>query len=831
MAEDLVPQSSQPPAGTGLRRRSRRRVLLLLPLLAAANVLLASLMLSEEVVTAIADLGLSPLYAILLVNALALAALMPGWRRSARRRQAEAMFRSFAENSVVGVYIIQDGRFRFVNQKMAEMFGYQAQEMVAIPAMELVPESDRQTVEENVRRRLRGELSEVRYERQARRKDGSLFDVEVFGSLMTLDGSPVTIGIMLDISERKRLDLALRVLSACNRALVHATDEDALLNEVCRIVRDISGYPFVWVGLAEDDEEKTVRPAALAEVEAGALGSTISHVSWADTPRGGGVTGYAIRRGEVTVVKDMQTNAVLAPWRGFMVHHKIVSAMSLPLRSGSKVFGALTVYSHEASAFGPREVRIAEELADNLAYGIMALRAESTRREYALQLEYHARHDVLTGLANRALLHERLNQTIAYAARAGHPIWVVFIDLDRFKMVNDSLGHKAGDSALLTIAQRLEQAVRESDTVARLGGDEFVVVLPERMGEHLAGGVIQRVMEAVARPLQVDGHSFVLGCSAGVAVYPTDGADAETLIRNADIAMYRAKETGRNNFQFYTAAMNERLLERLRLETDLRAALAHEELVLHYQPQIDLRSGRVVGAEALLRWNHPTLGMVQPLRFISLAEETGLIVPIGAWVLRQACMQVKAWQDAGLGELRIGVNLSARQFVQRDLAQSVATILAETGLRPACLELELTESLVMSDIDRAIAILSELRALGVLLSLDDFGTGHSSLSYLKRLPIDTLKIDQSFVRDIAHENDDAAIVASIISLAQNLRRGVIAEGVETPEQLSFLCRQGCSQMQGYYFSKPVSAEAFERLLREESWLPEPWGAIEETFSI
>jgi diguanylate cyclase (GGDEF)-like protein/PAS domain S-box-containing protein len=729
-------------------------------------------------------------------------------------RQAESMFRGFAENSVVGVYIAQNGQFRFVNPKMAQMFAYGQEEMISsVGVYDLVEESERDVVEENIRRRLIGETNEVHYERRARRKDGSLFDVEVFGSSMKVDGESATIGIMLDISERKRLDQALRVLSACNVALVRANDETALLTEVCRIVREISGYPFVWVGYAEDGAGRRVRPAALAETEEGALSATLSHISWDDSATGRGVTGTAIRRGQVVVLRDMQTGAVHAPWREFMVRHGIVSAMSLPLKAGNRILGAMTMYSHEANAFRADEVRIAEELADNLAYGITALRAEAARRKYAQQLEYHAGHDILTGLPNRALLQDRLNQAIAYASRYSYPVWVLFLDLDHFKYVNDSLGHKAGDQVLKVIAARLQSAVREADTVARLGGDEFVMVLPERIDERLATGVVQRIMESIEQPLTAEGHEFFLGCSIGVAVYPGDGEDPETLVKNADIAMYRAKETGRNNFQFYTAAMNERLLERLRIESDLRNALERGEFVLHYQPQIDMHTGRTVGMEALIRWNHPTLGMLSPVRFIGQAEETGLIVPIGDWVLRTACAQAAAWREAGLGDLRIAVNLSARQFGQHDLTQSIATTLRETGLPPHLLELELTESLVMTDIDHAVALLGELKVLGILLALDDFGTGHSSLLYLKRLPIDTLKIDQSFVRDIAHVPDDAAIVVSIISLAHNLKRQVIAEGVETREQLDYLERHGCREMQGYYFSKPVPADEFEQLLR------------------
>lgn len=731
-------------------------------------------------------------------------------------QQAESMFRGFAENSVVGVYIVQDNAFRFVNPKMAQMFGYSVEEMTSsVQVYDLVADTDREIVEESIRKRLHGETSEVHYERKARRKDGSLFDIEVFGSLMKIDGRSATIGIMLDVSERKRLDRALRVLSACNQALVRATDETELLKEVCRIFRDISGFPFAWVGLAEDGPTRSVRPAAFAELEESALAATVAHVTWDNAPTGRGVTGTAIREGRVVVVHDMQTGALHAPWRAFMIRFGITSAMSLPLKAGNAILGALTLYSHEDNAFGPDEVRVAEELADNLAYGVAALRAETARRRYARQLEYNAGHDILTGLPNRSLLQDRLNQAIAYASRYCYGLWVLFVDLDRFKLVNDSLGHKAGDAVLGTIASRLGSAVRETDTVARLGGDEFVIILPERLDERLTTGVVERIMSAVAEPLVVDGHEFVLGCSIGVSVYPSDGEEPEILVKNADIAMYRAKETGRNNFQFYTAEMNERLLERLRIENDLRNALERGEFVLHYQPQIDQSTGKPVGMEALIRWQHPSRGMIPPLRFIELAEETGLIIPIGEWVLRTACTQAVAWQEAGLGRLRVGVNLSARQFAQHNLVQVVTDIVRETGIAPQLLHLELTESQVMTDVDRAISVLGELKALGVQLSLDDFGTGHSSLSYLKRLPIDVLKIDQSFVRDITRTSDDAAIVVSIISLARNLGRHVIAEGVETHDQMAYLMGNGCNEMQGYYFSKPVPADAFERLLRDD----------------
>jgi diguanylate cyclase (GGDEF)-like protein len=390
----------------------------------------------------------------------------------------------------------------------------------------------------------------------------------------------------------------------------------------------------------------------------------------------------------------------------------------------------------------------------------------------------------------------------------------MLIDLDRFKFVNDSMGHKAGDVLLMTVAARLRGALREADTVARLSGDEFVVILTQHQDESLSADIVQRLMDTVAAPVMLGGKEFCVTCSIGVAVYPTDGAPADSLIEHADIAMYRAKKRGRNNYQFYTPAMNEEAMERVRIETALRSALERNEFVLHYQPQVELATGAIVGMEALIRWQHPELGMVAPSRFIGVAEETGLIVPIGLWVLRAACAQNKAWQAAGLGKLRVAVNLSARQFGADNLVQDLRTVLEETGLPPACLDIELTESLFMSDTDQAVELLHSMKALGVNLSIDDFGTGYSSLSYLSRFPIDVLKIDRSFVNGVTRDAGNAAIVSSIIALAHNLKLAVIAEGVETAEQLDYLKRHGCDEMQGYYFSKPLDAADFEKLLLE-----------------
>ncbi|WP_071079478.1 putative bifunctional diguanylate cyclase/phosphodiesterase [Janthinobacterium lividum] len=441
----------------------------------------------------------------------------------------------------------------------------------------------------------------------------------------------------------------------------------------------------------------------------------------------------------------------------------------------------------------------------------------STVMRFEQELEFQSRHDILTGLANRLLLRERLEQAMAVTRRSGLPLWVVFIDLDRFKFVNDTLGHDAGDTVLKSVAERLRDATREVDTVARLGGDEFVLLLPQHGNGEPGAAILQRILDAVAQPLQLGEYEFFLSCCMGVAVYPDDGNDADTLIKHADIAMYRAKELGRGHWQFYASGMNAGTLERLGLESELRHALERGQFHLEYQPQLDLASGKVVGMEALLRWQHPQLGRIAPASFIGLAEEMGLIIPIGDWVLRTACAQARAWQLAGHGPLRLAVNLSARQFKQRNLLHAVAQALAETGLAAAHLELELTESMVMHDVEQATAIMANLKALGVQLSIDDFGTGYSSLAYLRHFPIDVLKIDKTFVSDITHD-DDAAIVRAIISLAHSLRLKVIAEGVETPQQLAFLRQHGCDQMQGYLFSRPLSVPAFEALLHEGSML-------------
>ena len=435
----------------------------------------------------------------------------------------------------------------------------------------------------------------------------------------------------------------------------------------------------------------------------------------------------------------------------------------------------------------------------------------TTAKRYEAELERHAHYDTLTGLANRALLADRIERATANAGDM--PVWTVLLDFDHFKLINDTLGRRAGDEALRLLAGRIKGAIRPADTAARVGGDDFVLVLVGCADERQAAARIQQVRDAVAEPIQLGGQRLVLNCSAGVAAFPADGLDADTLVKHAEIAMYRAKSGGRNGVQFYAPHMNAQAFDRLALESALRHALQDEQFELHFQPQVDLASGMVVGNEALIRWRHPLLGTVRPDRFIALAEETGLIVPIGAWVLQAACRQNRRWQRAGLGPLRIAVNLSARQFAEPDLVDTVARVLGETGLPPGSLEIELTESMMMADADAAIHTMECLKRMGVKLSIDDFGTGYSSLQYLKRLPVDVLKIDRSFVQDIVGNPDGAALVDAIISLAHGLRMQVIAEGVETIEQLDYLRGCGCDEVQGHVFSRPQPVERVEALLR------------------
>ncbi len=453
---------------------------------------------------------------------------------------------------------------------------------------------------------------------------------------------------------------------------------------------------------------------------------------------------------------------------------------------------------------------------------VIVFRDVSAARAMALQIVHSAEHDFLTGLPNRMLLNDRLSQAITLAPRHFKKVAVLFLDLDGFKHINDSLGHPTGDKLLQSIGKRLVECVRGSDTVSRQGGDEFVVLLSEVERSEDTAITARRMLQAVAEAHSIDQHDLHVTTSIGVSVYPDDGLDAETLIKNADTAMYQAKENGRQSYQFFKPAMNVRAVERQAIEESLRRALDRHEFAIHYQPKVNLKTGAITGAEALLRWTHPVRGPIPPAQFIPVAEDCGLILPIGRWVLREACQQARAWVDAGLPLATMAVNISAMEFRNDAFLQGVFSVLRDTGLAPGFLELELTESVLMKHAEATESILRTLRARGIQLAVDDFGTGYSSLSYLRKFPIDALKIDQSFVRQITTAPDQTTIVTAVISMGRSLKLRVVAEGVETQEELAFLQAHQCDEAQGYYFGRPMLAEQFARLLEtgiSESVLP------------
>ena len=445
-------------------------------------------------------------------------------------------------------------------------------------------------------------------------------------------------------------------------------------------------------------------------------------------------------------------------------------------------------------------------------HDVSAVHAMSQRMSHLTQ------HDVLTDLPNRFLLNDRLTQTIGLALRHGTRTAVLFLDLDRFKHINDTLNHKIGDYLLQDIALRLKSCVRDTDTVSRYGGDAFVTLLQEVSDSMDAARTAAQILKSITKPYSIEGHEIHISASIGISICPEDGEDAETILKHAEAAMYQAKSQGRNNYQFFTRHINERTLKRFALERNLRRAIAHEESVLYYQPKVRICDRRIIGAEALIRWNSGQDELMSPAQFIPIAEESGLIIPIGEWVLRKACEQARLWQDANYPPIPIAVNVSAMQFHEKHFLDLVARVLHDTGLQPKYLELELTESVTMQDLELTVSLLESLKQMGVNLSIDDFGTGYSSLSYLKRLPIDTLKIDRSFVQDIATDPDSAAIISAIISMAKSLKQKVIAEGVETQEQFEFLRSQGCDSIQGYYCSVPLAPKEFEEKILRASML-------------
>ncbi len=632
--------------------------------------------------------------------------------------------------------------------------------------------------------------------------------------------APRFIALIRDITARKineqklaRMTQLYAALSQCNQAIVRCRNKEELLPIICHDAVNFGGFKMAWIGELDATRECIVPVTSYGDGQEYLTDIVIS--TRTDDPAGQGPTGTALRTGEPVWCQDFQNDPRTAPWQKKGARFGWGASAALPLTCHGRVVGIFSLYSENTYAFDEAAQNLLIEMAMDISYALQRFADEKLQQESAALIEHLANYDPLTELPNRVLLRDRVHQAIATASRAGQSLALMFLDLDHFKNINDSLGHNIGDDLLRGVAARLLDEVREQDTVSRWGGDEFIIMLPDCTAEG-AARVAEKLLVKIAAPYQIAQHELNTTPSIGIALYPADGNDFESLAKAADAAMYRAKHEGRNTFRFFTSAMHTHSQRFLELESALRSALKRNEFFLHYQPQFALENGRLIGAEALVRWHHPTLGLIAPGEFIAIAELSGQILQLGAWVMQQAIRQAKAWQDEGLPMMSIAVNLSAAQFRQSHLVQQIKAMLDEAGLDARYLELELTESLAMEDPQAAIEVIDALHAAGIALSIDDFGTGYSSLAYLKRFRISKLKIDQSFVRDIASDPNDRAIVDAIITMAHSLGLTTIAEGVETAEQLAFLREHRCHEVQGYYFSKPLPADEFKAFVQAQN---------------
>ena len=673
-------------------------------------------------------------------------------------QRSEEKYRVIFDYAPVGIYqSTRDGTIVTANAALARMLGYDSAEELLTRNLDRDVYAEAGQRDELIRRfEPFGYANNV--ELQWRRKDGSPIWVQLNAhGIRSSHGTTYFEGFVYDVSERKRAEESVSAANA------------QLLKHSAAMTASMDG-----IGIIDDRLEFTYANDSLARL-----------FGFPDP-------------------QAMLGRSLCDLYEPHEQVRLITSVVPLVQQHG-RWRGEATGLRTDGTGF-PQEISLTAIAGDNSTVCVVR---DITERTYAEeQIKHLAYHDALTNLPNRLLFKDRLSVALSHANREGTSLAVLFLDLDRFKVINDSLGHNIGDQLLQAVATRVGACVRDSDTVARLGGDEFTILLPRLQRSQDVAPIAGKIIEAVRHPFHIEGREFYITTSIGISVYPEDGADAETLIKNADTAMYQAKELGRDNYQLFNATVNAKALQRIAVEHGLRRALANDELHVHYQPIVDLRSGSITGMEALLRWNHPQMGAVPPATFIPIAESTGGMVSIGAWALRQACRQARAWHDAGHRTMSLAVNLSVTQLQQSDLVDTVRRVLEETGFPARLLELEITESGAMHNPETSIRVLYELKKLGLRISLDDFGTGHSSLSYLKRFPVDTLKIDQSFIRDTTSDPDAAAIVNAIIAMAHSLRLNVIAEGVELTEQADFLRHNGCDQMQGYLITPPVPAERF-----------------------
>jgi diguanylate cyclase (GGDEF)-like protein/PAS domain S-box-containing protein len=680
-------------------------------------------------------------------------------RVEAALRDSERRFRHLFERNLAGVFRCTiDGRVIECNDACAKIFGFESpEELMAVSANAVYRDAD-------VRRDLIARLEEHgtlwNVELPLRRRDGrEIWVIENASIVAGADGTRYIEGAMFDATEMKRAQEAMLASEERYRLLFERNPAGVFRATGDGEIVDCNGACVRILGF---DTQEELKKHTLVDL-------------FVD-PR------------------ELESDIEALREKGIIVNKEI----ELRRRDGSTIWVLANVVKRRDEA-GRRFIE----------GGLVDI---TKRREAEALIEYQAYHDSLTGLPNRNLLKDRLQVALAGAKRNGSRVALLYLDLDEFKLVNDTLGHTVGDELLQRIAKRIENAIREDDTVARMGGDEFTVIASGIESDKAAVMVAEKLLEEVGQPLDLEGHLLFPTASIGIALFPADGADGEALLRQADIAMYRAKEAGRNNYQLATAEMNERAVARLTLERHLRVALERRELELYYQPQIDVVSGRITGVEALIRWNHPDQGLLSPAAFIPVAEETRLIVPIGEWVIREASLTARRLSDLGNASIRVSLNLSARFFRQSNLVNTIRGIIRSSGVDPSLMEFEITESVAMQSTDWTLDTLRKLKSLGVSLAIDDFGTGYSSLNYLKQFPIDRLKIDQSFVRDVDVSESDAAIVSAIIAMARSLRIETIAEGVEQESQRDFLLERGCREMQGFLFARPLPLKDLEALL-------------------
>ena len=729
-----------------------------------------------------------------------------------RLRRSEEQYRMlFRDNPhAMWVYDVDSRRFLAVNAAAVAQYGWTEAEFLAMTLDDIHVEDDHAAVGQAIADAPAHRRDPARWTH--RRKDGRRLDVEIKSDAIEFEGRPARLVLAHDITSRLAAEAgqasalrALRMLGACNEAMIRIDDEKRLLDEICRIVVDIGGYALAGVGFCQHDEEKSLLPMAAHGDHPEVVNAM--RLSWsADSPYGHGPAGRCIRSGEPIVYSDIGDPAQDFPWREQALSIGYRSAITLPLRNESGSFGFLGMYSAAAHPVAGDELKLLQEMVENVAFGIGSIRARLDRRRIQAELQYNATHDAVTGLDRYAVLEPRL----ALLAAGDACTAVLLVDLDRFNGVNESVGHAHADDVLRMVAGRLLGAAGDHAQVAHLAADEFVVVA-RVAGEDDAAALAERIRSAICHPIEGQDYRLLITATIGVSIAPTHGREPIDLLRRAQAAMERGKGMGRDCVSPFRTDQVREIEDRQVLGGALRAAARLGELQLHYQPQFAAQPHRLTGFEALLRWTNPTLGSVSPGRFIPIAEALGLMPEIGVWVLREACRQARAWRDAGHADFVVAVNVSAQQLQRPGLVQAVADALAEHGLPPGVLDIELTESSLMENVGRAKATLAELKALGVMLSLDDFGTGYSSLAYLKHFSLDKLKIDQGFVRGLPDNADDAAIARTIVSIGHQLRMLVSAEGVETGAQADFLRGIGCDELQGYFLGRPVPADAAAKL--------------------